>query len=77
VDTQKLRLSIAVPPPPRIKYPSEVSDFVGYVECELPNPKLDAFVGRMTRMKTIGGRYKSVDKCALRDSLHMSKKHVL
>ena len=33
----------------RIKNVADADKFLGYVECELPNPKLDVFVGRMTR----------------------------
>ncbi len=55
----------------RIKEARDVSDFVGYVECELPNPKLDSFVGRLVRMRTIGGRYKvrSTYQCEITGAL--------
>ena len=49
----------------RIGSAAEAAGFVGFAECELPNPKLDAFVGRMTRMKPVEGRLRAVDKCAL------------
>ena len=31
------------------KTAEEISSFVGCVECENPNPKLDSFLGRMFR----------------------------
>ena len=41
-----------------LKSEREISEFVGYVECEVPNPKLDAFVGRLIRLKAVAGRFK-------------------
>ncbi len=34
-----------------MKSKSELSRFVGFVECENPNPKLDNFLGRLTALK--------------------------
>ena len=32
-----------------LKTTEAISDFMGCVECENPNPKLDSFLGRMFR----------------------------
>ena len=59
----------------RIGSAAEAAGFVGFAECELPNPKLDAFVGRMTRMKPVEGRLRAVDKCALGQGGDKSTEH--
>ena len=47
-----LKTKVAPPMTKELKSVDSLSNFCGFVECENPNPKLDSFLGRMTRMET-------------------------